>query len=297
MKNIKIIVTTLALIMSMVSCTNDGGDSHIDLQEGAVPNVQKDTSTDSFINLIAINEGESINLGITFEQALGTIKSLDVVAFYEKNGVVSKAVLKKGISTFPTTVNITENDIIAAFSTINSTADFTLGDKLTITADITNNAGNVIKILNDDGTPNYGQDISNSLVYKVLQTYFVSCPSDLAGTYTAVSSGASTDSGPDPSVNPITNYTYEVKITADGGGSYTLSDGYAGLYQLWYDIYGISGENSGKFTDVCGTLSGSFSEPFGSTVTVTGKVNADKTLSIRWENGYGDFGESIFTKK
>lgn len=297
MKNIKIIVTTLALILSMVSCTNDGGESNLNLQEGAVPNVQKDASTDSFINLIDISNGKSINLGVTFDQALGKIKSLDVVAFYEKDGKISKVVLKADINIFPTTINITEKDIIAAFPTISSTSDFALGDKLTITADVTTNTGTIIKILNDDGTPNYGQDISNSLVYKVTQTYFVSCPSDLAGTYTVISSGASTDSGPDASVNPIANYSYEVKITADGGGAYTLSDGYAGLYQLWYDIYGITGENSGNFTDVCGTLSGSYSEPFGTTVTLTGTVNADNTLSIRWENGYGDFGESIFTKK
>jgi hypothetical protein len=128
------------------------------------------------------------------------------------------------------------------------------------------------------------------LVYK-------SCPSDLAGTYSVLSSGSSTDSGPTPAENPITNFPYTVVITAKGSGAYSMSDGYGGLYRLWYDIYGITKNYPGTFNDVCNTLSGTFAEPFGTDVNITGKVNANGTLTIRWENGYGDFGVGTYTKQ
>jgi hypothetical protein len=76
-----------------------------------------------------------------------------------------------------------------------------------------------------------------------------------------------------------------------------MSDGYGGLYLLWYDIYGITAENAGVFTDICGELSGTYQEPFGTAVIITGTVNDNGTLLIRWENGFGDFGSGIYTKQ
>lgn len=296
MKKIKILFAIFAAAMLMPSCTNDGGTSTIDLKVGAVPNVTKNATTDSFINLISLSNGGSFNLGLTVAVPQGEVSSMDIVGFYTKGETVYRAIMKANVTTFPATLNFTTNDLIAAFTVLNSKSDFGLGDEFTVSAILTLKDGTIVNIINNDGTPNYGSDIANSTIYTVRQTYPVSCPSDLGGTYSVISSGMSTDSGPDPSKNPITNYPYEVTITDNGGGSYTLSDGYAGLYQLWYDIYGITRDYPGTFTDVCGTLGGSYAEPFGTDVTLTGTVNADGTLSIRWENGYDDYGTSVFTK-
>jgi hypothetical protein len=296
MKKIKLLLATFAIALLMPSCTDDGGKSKVDLAVGAVPNISKIATTDSFINLVKVAGGANINLGLTVSVAQGDVASMDIVGFYQRGTAVYKAIMKSNVTTFPATVNFTQNDIIAAFSQINSISDFKLGDKFIISANLTLKNGSVLKIFNDDGTSNHGADIANSKAYAVSQTYSVSCPSDLAGTYSVISSGASTDSGPTAAENPISNYAYTVTITATGGGNYTLSDGYAGLYLLWYDIYGISGNNPGKFTDVCGVLSGSFKEVFGANAKITGTANLNGTLNIHWENDYGDFGDSVFTK-
>ncbi len=296
MKNIQYLFAFLTIGWLAISCDNDGGDSKIDLEIGAVPDVKKIASTDAFINLIAIGEGEEINFGFTINKALGDIASMDVVLFYTNSEGTTKATLESGVTTFPKSYTLNQDDLMDLFETLNSPDDFSLGDKLMVTADLHLTDGRVLKILNDDGTANYGQDILNSTRFNVTQTYNVSCPSDLGGNYTVVSSGTSTDPGPSPSENPISGFPYTVTITDIGGGNYTMSDAFGGIYILWYDIYGLDFEVEGKFSDVCGTLSGSFPEPFGTTVTLTGVVNPDGTLSIHWVNGFDDFGDSIYTK-
>ncbi|NER18680.1 hypothetical protein [Spongiivirga citrea] len=122
------------------------------------------------------------------------------------------------------------------------------------------------------------------------------CPSDLAGTYVAVSSGTSTDGA--PVNNPITNFEYTVEVTQNEDGTYSISDGVAGVYQDWYCApYGYCFETAGNFKDVCGQLSGSWVEAFGSTVVLTGQDNADGTLTISWENGFGDTATATYTKQ
>lgn len=87
-------------------------------------------------------------------------------------------------------------------------------------------------------------------------------------------------------------------MTDNGGGNYTISDAYGGLYRLWYDIYDIQEEHSGTFNDICGIISGSFTEPFDKSVTYSGSVNpANGILTISWITGYGDKATMVLTKK
>lgn len=115
----------------------------------------------------------------------------------------------------------------------------------------------------------------------------VTCDSELAGTYLASATGTSTDvCCPDE-----TTVTKEITLTDEGGGVYTISDWSAGLYLEWYDIYGVTPtlDLSGRVTDVCGTLSGEFGEPFGTSTTVTGSVDPDTgVITYVWTNGYDD---------
>lgn len=127
---------------------------------------------------------------------------------------------------------------------------------------------------------------------------FKKCDSELEGVYTAVSAGESTDGA--PVNNPIEDFSYTVTITKDEGSDldYTLSDGVAGLYIEWYGAaYGYTFETEGKMQDVCGNLSGSWADAFGSTVELSGTVNEDGTLTISWVNGFGDSATAVYTRQ
>lgn len=122
------------------------------------------------------------------------------------------------------------------------------------------------------------------------------CPSDLAGTYSVVSSGTSTDGA--PVNNPLVDFPYEVTVTKTGENTYAVSDIFAGVYIDWYcDAYGACAETEEEFQDVCGNLVGSFEEPFGTTATITGTNNYDGTFTLTWVNGFGDTATSVYTLK
>lgn len=297
MNNIKLIFTLLVLTFLVASCNDDGGDSKLEWSDGAVAHILKDNAADSFIDLIAINEGGSINLAFSIDKKFGDVKSMDVVAFYTKTtGTVSKGTLFTNVTTFPSNFSIDQEDLYTAFTNLNTPSDFEVGDKLTITVDLTLSDGTVIKTISDNGVPNYGSNLATP-PFSPVQVYNVACPSDLGGTYSVLTSGSSTDPGPDASVNPIANYPYTVTITDNGGGSYTISDAFGGVYILWYEMYGLDFEVEGSFSDVCGTISGSFPEPFGTDVTYTGSVDSDTgIITINWVNGFDDQGVSVFTK-
>lgn len=299
MKKIQNTITIVCLLVFLFSCENDGGDSNLNAQNGALPNIQKTENTDTFINLSALENGKDINLSFSVDLANGQISSMDIVALYTRiNGTTSKATLASNITAFPSTFTLNSNAIYNAFTDINSSEDLAPGDKLSVTAEIKLKNGTLLKLINDDGTNNFSSNIATSDLFKVVQTYNVSCPSALEGIYSVISSGSSTDPDVKPNVSPISNYPFTVEIKALGGGDYTFSDAFGGLYILWYkDIYGITNNRTGTFSDICNSLSGKFRDAFGSDVIVTGTVNPNGTLSIQWENEYGDNGNAVYTKK
>ena len=169
MKNIKLILTLLAILLLVSSCEDDGGTSKIDLVAGATPNITKDPSLDGFIDFLKLSDGETITIGSTIDVAQGDVASMDIVGFYKKGTDVYKTTFETNVTTFPATITLTQDDLIDAFAELNSASDFGLGDQLTITAVLTLKDGSILKIINDDGTPNYGADTANSIQYKVIQ--------------------------------------------------------------------------------------------------------------------------------
>ena len=187
MKKLKLIFMMLAIVLLVPSCENDGGDSKHTLQEGAVPDIQKVATSDQSINLIAVNEGADINLSFTVELGVGedVFQSLNVVLFYLKgDGTISKFVLDNDITAaeFPKTYSLTLADLYADFDNVDP-GQIDISDKLIVSTEISLKDGTVIKMTNDDGTANYGTDISNSPLYSVIQTYVVSCPLDDASNF------------------------------------------------------------------------------------------------------------------
>lgn len=290
MKNLKILLLTMVLAIFSVSCEDDGGTSFIPLQEGAVPNMVKSTSTDAFYNLIKLNNGENVAVTFNAEVAQGSPASADVVGVYTTAaGSVYSATLFSNV-TLPQEFTLAISDIVAAFSEINDASDIQVGDNIAITTRFTLDDGTVLNILNDDGTSGTGANIQTTVLFTTVINYPVSCPSDLGGTYSVISNGDNTDGQP-----PAVDLAYTITLTDNGGGSYTMSDFAAGAYILWYTPYGLTFEQTGTFTDVCGTIGGEFADAWGQAVPVTGSVNEDGTITLSWTNPWGDYLTSVLT--
>lgn len=292
MKNIKQIITLLFLSILISSCDTDGGTSVIALQKGGVTNINKNANFDAIINLNDLIAGEDITLGFDLDIQYGDIKAVDVVGFFKTGTeVFGPVTLQSNINSFPTEVILTIDDILENFPELLSREDVQLGDNLIVSTKIYFTDGSEISLLNDDGTRNYGADIHSSSLYNAQASYPVSCPSNLGGVYNVVSNGTNTDGAP-----PAVDYPYTVTVTDNGGGAYTISDGVAGLYILWYSGYGYTFETAGNFVDICGDLSGSWTTSFGGdTVELTGTLNEDNTLTIHWENAFGDAVDAVYT--
>ncbi len=290
MKNLKFILLTMLLSVFIVSCEDDGGTSFIEVNGGAVPNMTKSTSTDAFFNLIRLNNGEDVSVNFSAEIAQGNPASTDIVGIYRAaSGSVYNATLFSDV-TLPQEFSLSISEIVAAFSEISTGDDIVVGDALTLSARFTMNDGSVLNIVNDDGTSGTGANIQTTVLFTTIITYPVSCPSDLGGNYSVISNGDNTDGQP-----PAVNVAYDVTITDLGGGSYEISDFSGGVYLFWYSIYGLSWEQAGVFTDICGAISGTFGDAWSNAVPATGTVNSDGSLTIHWDNPWGDYGDSVFT--
>tara|TARA_R110002033_G_scaffold17025_5_gene46821 strand:+ start:5281 stop:6159 length:879 start_codon:yes stop_codon:yes gene_type:complete len=290
MKNIKILTLLLAVFLLNTSCEKDGGTSVIPLENGAMPSFSLVAGSDDFIDLTGFNTlSLKFNLGI----GVGSPTSMDLKAFWTTvdGDLYGPATLETNITAFPSEYTLSGADILNAFTELTSDADLNVGDKLTLYTSVTLADGTTLDLLNDKAEPNYyAADFNQYAGLKILQVYAVSCPSNLGGTYDVVSNGDNTDGQP-----PAVNVPYTVTVTDNGGGNYTISDGVAGVYIFWYSIYGYTFETKGNFTDVCGSLSGSWTESFGCEVILSGTANADGTLSIRWDNCFGDYIDAVYT--
>tara|TARA_R100001369_G_scaffold92921_1_gene141489 strand:+ start:9172 stop:10065 length:894 start_codon:yes stop_codon:yes gene_type:complete len=297
MKNIYILSLFLALFVLNTSCDDDGGTSAIPTSNGAMPNYQVKAGSPAFIDVFNVDD---LSLQFSVGVGIGEPTSFDLKAIYlaASGDIYGPVTLDENVTTFPKDYSFTSTDIYSAFTELSGPSDFEVGDVLKLFPTFYFADGSSLDILNNQGKENYyAADFNTFPDLNLRLEYPVACSSNLGGTYTVLSSGSSTDSGPTPDENPIVDYPYTVVLTDNGGGNYTISDGFAGLYLLWYDIYGISSEYPGNFTDICGELSGTWGEPFGTDVILTGTVNPDGTLSITWTNGYDDTADAVYTKQ
>lgn len=293
MKKIKLIVASLFSLALVLSCNDDGGDSNLNLSAGAVPNIKKVEGTDALINLLEIQEGNDISISITTTIAQGEVSSADIIGFYFKadDGSYEKVVLANDITTFPSTLTFTKQNLIDAFTSLNGDADFELGDQLRISADLTLPDGRVLGLLKEDGTQNYSPDIANSPLYSVVQNYNVSCPSDLGGTYNYITTNMG-EPGGGTAAGPVTG---SVTLTDNGGGVYSLSDASFGG---WLGLYGPTGgaATGVVFNDICGTISYGGADQFDEIFTITDLVVNGSELSFHWSNDYGEYGDTTLIR-
>ena len=293
MKKLKYIFLSLLALSLAVSCNDDGGDSRLNLASSAVPDIQKAEGSEAIINLLEIQEGNDISISFTADVAQGTISSMDVVGYYFKgDGSVEKAVLANDVTTFPSTVTLNKQQLIDSFEGLSGDADFVLGDQLVITADLTLNDGTVVSMLTEDGARNFGTDIMNSPLYSVMQTYNISCPSDLGGTY----SYSTTDVGEPGGFSAAGPFTGTVTLTDNGGGNYSLSDGAFGGWIALYNGDPYPAATGVTLIEICGTLSFGGSDQYGDTYTISEVAVDGANLSFHWENTYGENGDTVLTR-
>ena len=186
-------------------------------------------------------------------------------------------------------VSETGNDVVNALGL--SASDLAGGGRFDVAGTVTTVDGAVFRSGNSSAAVN-GAAFRGFFDY----TLFVVCPSDLGGTYSVVTTGTSTDgccSGMEWNVET------EVTLTDNGSGEYEISDWTGGLYTEWYTIYGINDSHlPGTIKDACNVVDLlTDTEPFGETLKGDGRVNADGTISLKWETGYGDKGTLTMTKK
>ncbi len=173
---------------------------------------------------------------------------------------------------------------------------FTSNDRFTVTWAFTGDDGRYFD--------SWSQGICSETVGSNCQlTVGVVCVSTLAGTYKSVATGSSTD---DCCKEPSYTVSGEVTLTAKGTGTYEISDFSAGLYKLWYEIYGIddayvnapTSKLKGNILDACNKVSGKWVEPFSESMEITGvSMPSQGKIVYDWKNGYGDKGTVTLTKK
>ena len=294
MKKIKLIFTSFAIMALALACEKDGGESKIEFAEGGVPNVKKITTTDTSINLVAINNNVPINLGLTFNVARGNVSSMDVVGIYRKGTVVEKAIIKANISGFPATVNINQTDLINAFNILNTKADFSITDKLTISADVILSDGRRLNMFNNDGTKGYAADINNSLQFSVSQDYTVSCPLNDASLFNG-NYKVTVDDWQDYSIGatvPVvynsTNGLLKFRVLNTNNPS-SLPSSSASYFDVTINpaTSTVSLVSNGNYVYGAGAGNSFTATGTGNVASCTGDIN----LKVAWKNGLNsDFG-------
>ncbi|MDX2245138.1 MAG: hypothetical protein SF052_00065 [Bacteroidia bacterium] len=171
------------------------------------------------------------------------------------------------ITSFPANVTITPADVVNGLGV--AVGDLKLGDQFDFT----------FKVNTNNGTFS-AQDAF---------TIKPSCVSDLAGTYTVVTSGEIGGGN-----GPYNNLAGEVVLTETAPGVYEADDITGGMYPT---VWGGNPE-PGSFEDVCNTLTiRPVTDQWGDTIVGSGEVNEDGTLDLNWSNGYGDTGAAVYTPK
>lgn len=183
----------------------------------------------------------------------------------------SGELLYSSVSTFPSTVTISMNEILAA---LNVTADdVAIGDAVTFAFDAIG-SGNTYRSSNSLNVP-------------------FSCRSTIGGTYDFVSTNLQAANG-----GPCPTGEVEGKVTFEdlGGGEFLVSDLGFGQYEstCWSD--GPATSANAKITDICNRIVSGGKDQYGLTYIWVITDVSGANLSISWTNDYGDSGDVVVTR-
>jgi len=303
----KVFLLCIGLLIALNACEEErwGNIPNLNDHIGAITLI--DVNEDkSFYNALNDLSGQEVEFEINVDGFDVTeVSSVDILLTFTEKDATTDAegnpadlsydpVELKEVNTFPSMVTVSVEEVISAIQSFKP--DFTkdsleVGDNFNLTFPINTADGRrLTTALNSD------------LCQEPVQPSFggcnvawsISCPSDIPeGTYVAVTDGQSTDPC---CAAALEDYTYEVSLTEVAPGQYSLSDIYNGVYLEWYDVYGISSEEERSLTDVCNTITASFSDPFGGAVTISGTYDpATGIIQLESSNSFGDIWTSTLT--
>ncbi len=226
-----------------------------------------------------ISTSNLVNGFFDLADADNSFVSFDVDAKGEAAGTAEISILFKDsgeipfstVSSFPSTVSVTMNEILSA---INMSADaIDIGDVVTFSFDAVGSGATFRS--------------SNSLRVPF------SCRSTIGGTYDYVSTNLQASNGnPCPMGEVAGTVTFEDL----GGGEFLVSDLGFGQYEssCWSDSPATSA--NAKISDICNRIVSGGLDQYNLTYiwVITGVSGAD--LRISWSNDYGDSGDVVVTR-
>lgn len=213
----------------------------------------------------------------------------DNVSMYDLNFTLATATGTFGpfdlveIQNFPANLTFTAQDVANAAGVELAN----LKGRLDFNAEVTREDGTVFTFSDFTG------DLNNPGQRQAMQfSVNLVCPSDLAGTFDFVHTNQVTGPGGGPCTE-IT-LTGTVTWTEVGPGQYSTTDGSFGLFpNCWADVP-VTGVT---INDSCDLISVSGVDQYGDSYTYTITAVDGTSLTIEWENTYGDGGTVVLTRQ
>jgi hypothetical protein len=254
----------LGLLLVVYSCVDDYQDANPPLLLDA-PAVSSVSAADDLLFA-----GESTTITIVVVDAPAGIDSVG----YTIADASGKEVGTIRLDNFSEMKGKTKGDIVATYTSEDLTAA-----EVTITFSVF------------DLQYQLGDTVRKSSVPRGVDVRIV-CESDIAGTYDASTTGAgNTPDGEIPGA--MWDGVGVVTLTAtEDVGIYTIDEITGEFYNLFWE----GAKEEGTFRDECGDYSiDTKTDQYGDTLTATVTNNGDGTITIEWDNTYGDAGTTILT--
>lgn len=258
----------LAMVLPMLffSCS-EGANGDDFVEENYTP---KGTliSTSNLVNgFFDLADAENAFVSFDVEAKGESAGSADVYVSFKDSGEL----LYTSVSSFPSTVSITMDEILSALNITIDAVD--IGDAVTFSFDAV-------------GSATYRSSNSLSVPF--------SCRSTIGGTYDYVSSNLQAANG---SPCPTGEVTGEVTFEDLGGGEFLVSDLGFGQYgsSCWGDSPATSA--NAKISDVCNKIISGGLDQYNLTYIWVITDVSGANLSISWSNDYGDSGDVVITRR
>ena len=243
----------------------------------------------------------------TLNVATGIVATTTLTSPLAVTNVTKEA--EEKVYSFTVTLNKPQVVPVVVYVTqIDGTADendFSFESQVTVPAYTTTAKGSVT-ILNDskkEGDETFTLQIGDLQTANATATFnkisFVikDCYSDLAGTYTYVTTNCYTP-GP-PAGNAAGPFTGSVTLVQTSSGVYSLTDASFGG---WLGLYGPqtpatnNTANGVTITDFCGKLGFGEKDQYGEIFTFSNLVISGANMSFKWTNDYGEYGSTVLTR-
>lgn len=234
-----------------------------DTPKGAVANFTTTANDDGFINLTDLNSVNlefSVDLRNDLQQGsdgltqgsgkedgnleFAPVNSVDVEVLWTRANGDKYTGLISSLTAWPETITLTIDDLIAAFDDgVIHRDSLALGDQFQITGGFNLEDGRKLPgfVTSVDGTPTlaFSPSFANQPGLVMNLVYLVTCPSNLAGSYTAELVSSNVDAS---------NFRTPQPVTVTGaGGVYQLSDG-------TLDIFGPDFPIGMAFSEICESI-------------------------------------------